>query len=653
MRLCILTLSFLYLFGCNSNVSQVSAQEIGYTTANDLSRRDANLLQEARVASDIENWDKAINIYDRLLERNPNNINLLIFKAGVRANSGNDELAIKEFEAVLDLAPNYDPELYEWLGELYKRNGRYALAAERYRTYLTSIPENDKARYDRIASLVGQMERNAEAMANPVPFDPQPLGPNINTEVNQEYFASVSPDGNRLIFTRNLAGGNEDFYESLLDANGNWQKARPLPGINTEMNEGAQTLSADGQLMVFTMCNAPGGAGSCDLYFSERRDGFWTKPKNIGESVNTRFWESQPSLSADGKLLFFTSNRPGGKGKRDLWGSARKPDGSWTRPINLGDLINTSEDDHFPSFHPDGKTLYFTSEGQPGLGGNDLFLSRLDENNRWGAPENLGYPINDTGDEKGLFVSLDGRWAYYAREIPKENKRGVNVDIYRFEMPESIRPAEVTYLKGRVVDSVTGKPLVCHVRLRATDDERKPQTQNTDEAGEFLLVLPAGKTYALIIDEPGYLFHTEHFDLEGGADPDDPFLLEVALKPITELVPNGEQIVLENVLFATGSAELLAVSGDELDRLVELLQERPDLRIELAGHTDNVGSTSDNQLLSESRAEAVYDYLIAAGIAQNRLQFKGYGESQPIADNNTETGRAANRRTTFTVLAEQ
>ncbi|MEL6391777.1 MAG: OmpA family protein [Bacteroidota bacterium] len=620
---------------------------------NELSRRDNNLLVEARRATDLGEWEEALVAYDRLIERNPENVDLLIFRASVHAYSSNDEAAIREFEAILSAYPNYNPDIYEWLGELYKRNGQYGMAADRYRTYLTSIPESDERRYRPTQELIEQMDRNAEAMANPVPFDPQPLGPAINTEEHQEYFAGVSPDGRRLIFTRNIRGSDEDFYESIIGENGNWQEAVPLDGINTDMNEGAQTLSANGQLMVFTMCNAPRGMGSCDLYFSERVSGRWTSPRNIGENVNTRFWESQPTLSADGKLLFFASNRPGGKGQRDIWGSARRSNGSWTRPINLGELINTAGDDHFPSFHPDGKTLYFTSDGQPGLGGNDLFLSRLGENNRWGEPTNLGYPINDVGDEKGLFVSLDGRWAYYAREIPRENERGVNVDIYRFEMPESIRPEEVTYLSGLVTDSETGRPLACHLRLRATDDDRAPLTQNTDENGEFLLVLPAGKTYALIIDEPGYLFHTEHFDLEGGADPDNPFRLEVALKPTTELVADGEQIVLENVLFATASAELLAVSSDELDRLAELLQGRPDLRIELGGHTDNIGSEINNQQLSENRAKAVYDYLIGAGVSEDRLQYKGYGESQPIASNDTEAGRAANRRTTFTILAEQ
>ncbi|MEM8584206.1 MAG: tetratricopeptide repeat protein, partial [Bacteroidota bacterium] len=403
MRLFLLTTLCCSLLACGSTASQLSAQS---GARNELSRRDADLLVEARRATNLSEWDEALSLYDRLIERNPENISLLVFRASVHAYAGSDDQAINEFEAIIARSPNYDPELYEWLGELYRRNGQYALAAERYRTYLTSIPLNDERRYRETEDLMEQMERNAQAMANPVPFDPQPLGPAINTTAHQEYFAGLSPNGRRLVFTRNLRGNNEDFYQSTMDEHGDWQEAAPMIAINSDMNEGAQTLSANDQTMVFTMCNAPSGKGSCDLYISEREAGQWTRPRNIGAEINTRFWESQPTLSADGKLLFFASNRPGGKGNRDLWGSARKPDGSWTRPINLGDQLNTAGNDHFPSFHPDGKTLYFTSDGHPGLGGNDLFLSRLDDNNRWGEPVNLGYPINDIGDEKGLFVSL-------------------------------------------------------------------------------------------------------------------------------------------------------------------------------------------------------------------------------------------------------
>ncbi|MEM7572970.1 MAG: OmpA family protein [Bacteroidota bacterium] len=642
-------LYLIHSFACSSPPS-LQAQATTITTIGDLSRREDRLLNEIRRAINLGEYPTAVSGLDRLLERNAQNVDLWFMRAAVQRYQGNYSAAAADFAQAIELAPDHEPEAYKALAELRQTLGEYQEATQLYEQYLSFLATSNTEERAAIETLIEHSRLAAQLVAKPVPFNPQPLSASINTRDHQEYFASISPDGQTLVFTRNLYGENEDFFQAQMTPTGQWGDAYPLSQVNTDFNEGGQTLSADGRLMVFTSCDKPRGFGGCDLYYSTKEGGRWSAPRNLGDRVNSRFWETQPSLTADGKALFFTSNRPGGQGGLDIWGSALRADGRWGRPVNMGPIINSEKDEHFPFFHPDGQTLYFTSDGHPGMGGNDLFWTRLDTNNVWSTPTNLGYPINTHTDETNLFVTFDGLTAYYAREMKLENRRRPNIDLYRFELPPDSRPSAVTYLKAKVVDKVSGLPLVCTVRLRPITADRSPSIQTTDTDGSFLVVLPAGKTYALVVDEPGYLFHSEQFELSGGADPRNPYRITIELEPIGELSTSSEEIILKNVLFATNSADLLPVSSDELNRLAEMLTRQADLRIEIRGHTDDVGSEVANQSLSEARAKAVFDFLLTSGIAPDRLTYNGYGETQPIATNETEEGRAQNRRTTFRIL---
>jgi outer membrane protein OmpA-like peptidoglycan-associated protein len=417
------------------------------------------------------------------------------------------------------------------------------------------------------------------------------------------------------------------------------------PPINTEDNEGAQFITSDGKRMYFTACNRGDGLGKCDIYMSEKLGKGWSNPINLGEPINSAYSEKQPTLSSDGKNLYFVSNRPGGKGGLDIWVSALNTKGKWGMPINLGDSVNTAMDEQSPYIHPDNQTMYFSSNGWPGMGGFDLYFTRRKPTSppTWSKAVNLGYPINTFADEVGLIVNANGDHAYFSsNRIPEKGK-----DIYTFELYGQARPVQVSYLKGKVYDSETKAPLEAQFELI---DLKSSKTINQATAnkytGEFLVCIPTNNDYALNVSKKGYLFFSENFTLTGVKDNAKPFLKDIPLQSMKA----GNKVVLKNVFFETNSFELKPESTVELNKMLQFLNENFNLKIEISGHTDNVGSDALNQKLSENRAKAVVDYLTSKGITPARMISKGYGKTQPIANNNTEEGRALNRRTEFKIL---
>ncbi len=537
-------------------------------------------------------------------------------------------------------------------------------AADHLETYLAKAqPREDrkKAAEDFRADALFR----AQALANPVNIQLTPLPASINTPADAEYLPALTADGQTLVFTRRVGNRQEDFYASQR-VDGVWQEAAALPGVNTPDNEGAQSVSADGRYLVFTACGRKDGLGSCDLYFSQLVNGQWTPAQNLGAPINTKAWESQPSLSANGELLFFSSKNPEGQGGADLYAAGRSVEGRWSMPINLGAVVNSGKDDQAPFFHADGRTLYFMSNGRPGMGGFDLYMTRLGDDQIWSKPENLGYPLNTKSNEGALAVALDGKTAYFATDLKADSSVAVSVggmegaatDLYTFELPSPVRAGQVTYLRAKVVNALTDAPIGALAILADASNE-KPflRRRARAEDGTFLAVLPSGKTYSLSVEEPGYAFYSDRFELLEAASASQPFELEIRLQPLgaAAVVPDGqvvesEPIVLRNVLFATGSAELLPASKAELDRLRGLLESNAALRIRLQGHTDDVGDEAANQTLSQRRAEAVKKYLVAAGIAADRLSAAGFGESRPQLEGTDTESRRLNRRTEFVIL---
>ncbi len=553
--------------------------------------------------------------------------------------------AIINYRKVVEIDPTFHNLTYFGLGESELNTGDYANALLHFRKYASSPGISDESKI-RTGKYITDCMFSLEAIKKPVSFKPVNMGPGINSS-QDEYLPVITADERKIIFTRK-SSNNEDFYTSVKGQE-KWSAAKALSAnINTfEFNEGAQCISPDGNYLFFTGCNRPDGLGRCDIYISKWEGTEWSRPFNIGAPVNTPGWESQPSISADGRTLYFVSTRNGGRGGYDLWKSDLMAEGSWSVPVNLGPEINTAYDEQSPFIHPDDQTLYFSSNGWPGLGNKDLFITHKknpgEQKILWEKPQNLGYPINTFGEESGLSISSSGRLAFFASD--KQGGSG-GFDIYSFEMPENLRPKTVTYVKGVVFDKTSRQRLEAKIQIINLKTGNFAFDDFTDAvAGEFLATMTPGNSFALNVSKPGYLFYSQNFtpDLKEAVKP---YMIEVPLQKI-EI---GGMVVLNNIFFETNKFDLLPESKTELGQLIAFLRENPGVSIEIAGHTDNVGDDKSNQALSESRAKTVYDYLVLNKVPASKLSFKGYGETMPVNDNSTDENRKNNRRTEFKIL---
>jgi len=459
----------------------------------------------------------------------------------------------------------------------------------------------------------------------------------------------LTVDEQQLFFTKRSGQSvsyDEDIYRSVRNADGYWTIPESIsPNINTPHNEGTCSISADGRVLIFTSCDNRRGYGSCDLFISEKTGMEWSTPKNLGHIVNSPSWDSQPALSADGNTLYFISDRPGGVGRRDIWVSRKSPDGEWGQPVNLGPAINTREDEVSPFIHSNGQTLYFSSVGYPGFGGYDLYKSEK-FHGEWSKPENLGYPVNTHEDQVSLFVTASGKKAYYSLDQYTEGGYPIS-RIYSFDIPEEISVTNKSYyVKGRVTDKENGNPLMSRLELWDIEkDEWMSYTFSDSLTGDYYMVLTEGSEYAFYINKKGYMLETRNFTIEKGHEI-DPLVIDFQLARLVE----GEHSVLNNIFFDLDSYDLKEKSYTELNRISEFLKSNPDVRIEISGHTDNTGSEEYNLDLSNKRAETVFNYLIEKGFTLERITFKGYGQSKPAFPNDTEENRSKNRRIEFLVI---
>jgi outer membrane protein OmpA-like peptidoglycan-associated protein/tetratricopeptide (TPR) repeat protein len=639
-----LTLIIVFIFLCLN----LSAQE-KYST------KSKRAIKHFETAVDYYNKridEKALEEIEIALGLDNGFVEAYLLKANIYGESKktNDELQC--YLKVIEVKPDYSANIYFFAGECELKMADYNAAKQHFQKCLE---------FDVIQPVIEEMandklkraEYGIVAKENPVPFNPVNSGENINSKYD-EYWPSLSADEQTLVLTRLVPvddrfpisekNRQEDFYLSYR-MNGDWSKAnsvgRPL---NTLDNEGAQSLSADGQYMYFAACNRPDGYGSCDIYFSEKIRNSWSKPFNIGPPVNTEAWESSPCISSDGKTLYFASSRRGGKGDIDIWKSELNDNGTWSDPKNLGDSINTSGKDLSPFIHQDNSTLYFTSDMWIGLGGYDIFLARKKRDGTWTTPVNLGYPINSEKNEIGLIVNAKGNLAMFSSDKTDGNGK----DIFQFELYDQVRPLVVTYVKGIVFDSETKKPLKAKFELiNLESSEVIIQSFSNEISGEYLVCLPVNQNYALNVSKEGYLFYSANFSLKNLSDPSKPYKLDVPLQPVQV----GKTVILKNIFFDTDLYSLKPESIAELDKLVDFLKMNSSLKIEISGHTDNAGTNEHNTLLSQNRAKSVYEYLISKSIKKERLSYAGYSFSKPIDTNDTELGRANNRRTEFKIIS--
>ena len=551
------------------------------------------------------------------------------------------------FLRCVDINPDFFPPLYYSLAEMEFDADEFETANQYLEKFLSYNRQNPILR-TKSEKLLQNSRFAAQAVKKPVPFQPENLG--LDFEYDQ-YWPNLSVDEQTLVFTALIPKnpnnpaitGNrqEDFFVSDF-RDGKWVKPKNLGSPpNTPDNEGAQTITADATRMFFTACNRPDGKGGCDIYYCEKRNGLWTRPRNLGEPINSSAKETQPSISADGRTLYFVSTRGDGKGGQDIWTSTIDDKGNWSKPVNLEE-INTFGDESSPYIHMDGRTLYFASNGWPGMGQYDLFVTRKDSAGNWSTPENLGYPINSKHNEEGMIVNARGDRAYYSSDRGDGHIR----NIFTFELYPEARPQPVSYMKGKIYDAQYYKSLKALFELIDLATAEKTVSAYSDSAsGEFLVCIPSGKDYALNIRCKGYLFFSEHFTMTGGTY-HEPYLKDIPLKRIQP----GEKVILKNIFFEFASAKVLDESKAELQQLAQFLRDNPNVKIQITGHTDHVGTQAYNLNLSQNRARAVANYLLNEGIPMTRVSYKGMGFSEPVADNHTEEGRAQNRRTELLIV---
>ena len=669
-------ITFILLF---SFFSFLSIAQMRYSTKN---KGAIKLFQKAMSApgkalnpeTRMPDYQSGLDLLEKALKKDPKFWEAHLLSAEYDELMGNFKSALGHYESAISINPYHSPTdaTYFYAGNLLFQMGKY----EKTIQYLSRVARNRAANPQFIQEsnrLIECSQFAMESMQNPREFNPLNIGPGINTK-DPEYFPTITVDGKTILFTRRIVeprskphGFQEDFYISQFDeVKKIWGPAIPLPkNINTLFNEGAPTIGPDGRSLIFVACSDMSGVnygegrvgkGSCDLFYTKKIGSRWLNPVNIPGYINTTLWETQPSLSADGKTLYFireVKNR-GASDNADIFKSTLLDDGSWSQPERLSDVINSPYAEESVLIHPDGKTLYFASKGHVGMGGTDLFVSRLDENGNWSEPVNLGYPINTSFNENSLMVSPEGNVAFFA-----SNRKGGygELDIYYFELPEDLRPTRTLYFEGTVYDAKTNIPLAGKFELIDLQTGQVVITAHADvETGEFTVSLPINREYALKVTHDGYAYYSAHFNM---TVPDDQDIKYMDIPLVPENKP-GTEIVLANVFFDINKSDLKKESFVELANLVEYLNKNSKVKVEIGGHTDSRNDNDVNLELSTRRAKVVYEYVIKQGIKPERLTFKGYGETQLLISDKEieqlsttkekEAAHQRNRRTVYKIL---
>jgi outer membrane protein OmpA-like peptidoglycan-associated protein/tetratricopeptide (TPR) repeat protein len=605
--------------------------------------------QQAIERVNDQNYISAVGLLTQAVQVDKNYIDAYVALANVYSKLYNYNKSIENYEKAFAIDSVYTIQDKLMYSTMLATVGRFKHALDAL-THALEVkpPKNEKqlqAYLQRKKNYEFAIVYNNTFLKNrQYNFSPVNVGAPVNTK-ESEYFPSLTIDKKELAFTRRLHNANEDFFSSRLQ-NNEWTTATPLKGdINTSYNEGALQISQDGKWLVFTGCNRPEGFGSCDLYLSHLQDGQWSAAKNMGRKINSDQWDSQPCLSPDKREIYFASSRPGGYGGIDIYVTRLSEKGFWSEPENLGPKVNTAGDEQCPFIHADNQTLYFTSNTWQGYGDDDLFFTKKDSTGNFTMiPVNLGYPINTVNKEGTLYITADGATAYYAGERP-EGKGGL--DIYNFELPQEVRPNKTLWVSGKVYDKKTNEGIASTVELINLSNNQVVNIVRTDDDGEYLITLPIGHDYVFNVNKKAYLFYSDRF-LVSGTTADSTYQKNIPLQPVEA----NASIVLNNVFFDVNKYDIKPESYIELDKLIQFLNDNPSVTIEIAGHTDNVGKPADNKLLSENRAKRIVAYLQYKFISPKRLSFVGYGETKPVADNSTETGKAQNRRTEIRITSK-
>jgi outer membrane protein OmpA-like peptidoglycan-associated protein len=620
--------------------------------AQDNSKEFKKLLSAGKENVDIEEYDAALVSLlkaDKLKPKDPEVSDLI---AQCYLSIGDDHKALPYLLAAKE-GGVVDPELDYNLGRAFHLAHKFPEALKCLQRYKATLKPTDVTNIQKADQLIDWCKNGEELVLKPVKVKITNLGSGVNSKF-PDYVPAISADETTLLYTSrrdNTTGGKKDeedghFHEDVYvstKTDSVWGKAVQLGGvINTSTHDACAGISPDGQEMFVYRNNKIDGG---DLYISELKGTEWSTPKNLGPHINTKSWEPSASITADERVLFFVSTKPGGFGGRDIYMSRKLPNGEYALPINLGPKINTKNEEDCPFIHADGKTLYFSSKGHKSMGGFDIFSCTI--NTETGQvitdPVNIGYPINTAGDDVFFVWSADNKRAYFSSV--RDGGYG-DKDLYVLERDEA--NAALVVFKGKITSCSDTKPVGATIIVLDNATGKPVGVYNSNSStGKYTIILPAGKNYGISIEAPGFLFYSKNIDI--------PFLnhyLEIQDTVCMEQIKIGKKIVLRNVFFDLDKATLRSESESELERLYEILLKNPNIKIQILGHTDSDGSDEHNMKLSDARAKSVVDYMIKKGVDAGRMKFHGFGETKPVAPNDTPENKQLNRRTEFEILED-
>jgi flagellar motor protein MotB len=605
-------------------------------------------LKKIEEAINKQEWNVAKSLSDKLVKQYPESPEAWKVYAGVYKGVGDILSSEKALQRIIQLDSIGYPDAYRWIAEWSFNRGGYQDAFKNISRYFEIVHDSAGLPY-RIKLLSSSIRFALEQVKKSEVNQPKKLAGSINT-ADDEYFPSLSVDGSVLAFTRQPKEGpgrdmtgkiQEDLYFAVLK-DSVYGKAEPFPSpVNTTGNEGTQSLSQDGRIMFFTGCNRKDTKGGCDLYYCVKTGNNWSDPVNLGYPLNSRYWESTPFLAADGKHLFFSSNRPGGFGGMDIWFSVLKNDSSWSVPVNLGAPVNTPGDELAPFLLVDGRTLFFASNGQIGMGGFDLYRYDLAQSDKLQIPFNLGYRVNTFYDEDALTVNSELNMGLFASN--RDSLTGK--DIYEVDMSQYIPVNKTLTITGYATDRITGRAIGAKIELQPHGDTLISSVEADPSTGLYLLGIPLKPSYRIGASCPGYLpysFYYIYDTLSGNRR----IQHAIAMEPIKL----GAAIVLQNIFFSFDSYELLPESSRDLDEILMIFKQNPGIQIEICGYTDNTGTDQYNLGLSQKRSESVKKFLLEHGVNPIQITARGFGSANPRASNESEDGRRSNRRTEIKII---
>ena len=595
--------------------------------------------EKARASAYAKEYGQAVAWTQKALAKDPTYGAAALLKGDLYSVKGPQDSAYSAYRQAFEKHRAGNIALLRW-GQLAHKNERFSEADSLFQVCIKLEKPGTSIR-----KMAERMQPTAafaaRAVAHPLPYTVLDLGDTIN-RMELNYFPVPVAADSLLLFTGKndtRAPYDENLFYSRMKKGGGWTVPQLLPGkVNTSFNEGAVAIRGDGGYLVFAGCDRPEGKGSCDLYGAVWTSKGWSEAFSLGDSLNTPQWETQPTLSSDGRLLLFVRAPERDKNQSTLFYSTLRDDGTWTRAKPLPGKVNTPYNDICPRLHADGNTLYFSSDGHLGMGGLDLFVSRRSPDGTWGEPTNMGYPINSTQDDFGLAVSPDGKTGYMGRGGLYEN-RGIR--LFGYGLPVEVQPEPIQWFEAVALDDRTGKPVRASWRIEANR-----LFQGTDfEGPRYSTGLLPQRSYSLQVAAPGYNLVSDRFEV--GA-------IGARIEKTYRLVPleDNQRVVLQNILFQTDSTRIQPVAKSELDAVARWLSVNPNVHLVLEGHTDNQGAANYNRALSQGRAESVKKALVERGIDATRLEAKGYGPDRPVAPNSTPEGRALNRRTEMLIKSK-